>query len=203
MYQPLEIPLPPIPVVGSPPNAIPEEAKPFHRELGSQYMFQYSQCTGARKVFHSSVSLTSQALIIGINYIGQPVHLNGCINDARNISMFLNQRYGFFFGDMVILTDDNPDPRSQPTKDNIIRAMKWLAKDAMPHDSLFFHYSGHGGQSVDLHWNNVHGYDDTIYPVDFNRAGQINSEVHLRLAIFLTAQEMHSLMFAHYQWDVA
>lgn len=78
---------------------------------------------------------------------------------------------------MVILSDDNPVPQSQPTRDNIIRAMKWLVNDAQPHDSLFFHYSGHGGQSVDLHWDNVKGYDDTIYPVDFNRSGQINSDV--------------------------
>jgi metacaspase-1 len=91
--------------------------------------------------------------------------------------MFINQRYQFSFGDMVILTDDNPDPRSKPTKEIIIRAMKWLVKDARPHDSLFFHYSGHGSQSVDLRWDNVNGYDDTICPVDFPRAGQINSEV--------------------------
>ena len=91
--------------------------------------------------------------------------------------MFLNQRYTFSFSDMVVLTDDSPDPRSQPTKDNLLRAMKWLVSDVRPHDSLFFHYSGHGGQSVDLRWTNVRGYDDTIYPVDFNRAGQINSEV--------------------------
>ena len=105
------------------------------------------------------------------------VHLNGCINDARNISRFLNQHYGFSFDDMVILTDDNPDPRAKPIKDNIIRAMKWLVKNAQPHDSLFFHYSGHGGQSVDLRWANIYGYNDTIYPLDFQRAGQINSEV--------------------------
>jgi hypothetical protein len=30
----------------------------------------------------------------------------------------------------------------QPTKDNIIRAMGWLVKDAQPNDSLFLHYSG-------------------------------------------------------------
>jgi len=89
----------------------------------------------------------------------------------------MNRLYGFSFDDMVILTDDNPDPRSQPTKDNILRGMKWLVKDAQPHDSLFFHYSGHGGQSVDLRWDNVSGYDDTIYPVDFSRSGQLTSEV--------------------------
>jgi hypothetical protein len=30
---------------------------------------------------------------------------------------------------------------------------------------------------------NVKGYDDTIYPVDFNRSGQINSDVHQQYSI--------------------
>jgi hypothetical protein len=40
---------------------------------------------------------------------------------------------------MVILTDDQQDPRSMPTKDNILRAMQWLVKDAQPDDALFLH----------------------------------------------------------------
>jgi len=58
------------------------------------------------------------------------------------MSTFLNQRYGYRREDMVILTDDQANPLSQPTKANIIRAMHWLVKDAQPNDSLFFHFSG-------------------------------------------------------------
>lgn len=43
---------------------------------------------------------------------------------------------------MVILTDDQQNAMSQPTKQNILRAMHWLVKNARPNDSLFFHYSG-------------------------------------------------------------
>ena len=43
---------------------------------------------------------------------------------------------------MVILTDDQQDPRNQPTKENILRAMQWLVSNAQPNDSLFLHYSG-------------------------------------------------------------
>lgn len=43
---------------------------------------------------------------------------------------------------MVILTEDQKNPLSQPTKANILRAMHWLVKDAMPDDSLFIHFSG-------------------------------------------------------------
>jgi metacaspase-1 len=58
----------------------------------------------------------------------------------------------------------------------MIRAMQWLVNDARPNDSLFFHYSGHGGQRVAL-LDNVEGYEDTIHPVDFNEAGSINGAV--------------------------
>lgn len=47
----IEFPRSPIPaIIATPPNDIPEEARPFDSKLGSEYMFQYSQCTGTRKV---------------------------------------------------------------------------------------------------------------------------------------------------------
>lgn len=95
------------------------------------YQFQYSNCTGKRK-----------ALLIGINYFGQRGTLKGCINDVKNMSAYLNQHFGYRREDMVTLTDDAEHPMSLPTKQNIIRAMGWLVKDAKPNDSLFFHYSG-------------------------------------------------------------
>ncbi len=62
---------------------------------------------------------------------------------------YLAEHFGYKREDMVILTDDQQNPMSQPTKQNILRAMHWLVKDARPNDSLFFHYSGkhlHPGQ---------------------------------------------------------
>jgi hypothetical protein len=38
-----------------------------------------------------------------------------------------------------MLTDDSQDPRAQPTKANIVRAMGWLVAGARKDDSLFFH----------------------------------------------------------------
>jgi hypothetical protein len=95
------------------------------------YSFQYSNCTGRRK-----------ALLIGINYFRQRGQLRGCINDVKNMSAFLHENFGYQRDDMVILTDDQQNIMSQPTKQNILRAMHWLVKDAQPNDSLFFHYSG-------------------------------------------------------------
>jgi hypothetical protein len=142
-----------------------------HYGYQQQFAFQYSQCTGRRK-----------ALLIGINYFNQRGQLRGCINDVRNMSAYLVENFGYKREDMVILTDDQQNPMSQPTKQNILRAMHWLVKDARPNDSLFFHYSGHGGQTKDLDGDEEDGYDEVIYPVDFRQTGHI------------TDDEMHRIM---------
>lgn len=121
-------------------------------------------------------------MLIGINYFGQKGQLRGCVNDVKNMSAYLNQSFGYAREDMVLLTDDQQNPMSQPTKANILRAMHWLVKDAQPNDSLFFHYSGHGGQTPDLDGDEDDGYDEVIYPSDFRVAG------------FIVDDEMHRIM---------
>jgi len=82
-------------------------------------------------------------------------------------------RFGYQDDDIVILTDDASNPRQQPTKENMINAMQWLVRGASPNDSLFFHYSGHGGQTKDLDGDEDDGYDEVIYPVDYETNGHI------------------------------
>jgi hypothetical protein len=95
------------------------------------------------------------------------------------MSQFMNSRYHFAWDDMVILTDDQANPMAHPTRANIIRAMNWLVQGAQPNDNLFFHFSGHGGQTEDLDGDEEDGYDETIYPVDFKQAGMIvDDEMH-------------------------
>ncbi|KAG6019009.1 hypothetical protein E4U41_003446 [Claviceps citrina] len=154
--------------VGPPPPTTPQQ---FGHGAPQGYTFQYSNCTGNRK-----------ALLIGINYFGQKGELRGCINDVQNVSNFLINKYGYKREDMVILTDDQQNPVMRPTKDNMLRAMGWLVKDARPNDSLFFHYSGHGGQTEDRDGDEDDGYDEVIYPVDHQQAGHIvDDEIHFRL----------------------
>lgn len=143
----------------------PTNPQPFGGIDG--YNFQYSNCTGRRK-----------ALLIGINYIGSKQQLKGCINDVHNVKNFLMQ-HGYKDEDTVILTEEGNNPRSIPTRENIIRGMRWLVKDAQMHDSFFFHYSGHGGRTKDLDRDEVSGFDNVIYPLDHERAGFIvDDEIH-------------------------
>ncbi|KAJ5940619.1 hypothetical protein N7516_000787 [Penicillium verrucosum] len=165
------------------PPTPPQNFQQFGGGAPSNYRFQYSACTGRRR-----------ALLIGINYAGQPNALKGCINDVTNMSNFLTQRFGYKREDMVILTDDQQNPMSLPTKANILRAMHWLVKDAQPNDSLFIHFSGHGGRTPDLDGDEDDGFDDVIYPLDYRDVGHIvDDDMHaimvrpLRPGVRLTA----------------
>ncbi|CDR88122.1 probable MCA1-Metacaspase [Sporisorium scitamineum] len=134
--------------------------------MGNQ-RYEYSSMQGKRK-----------ALLIGINYFGQSGELRGCINDVRNVQNFLRQR-GYKDDDMVVLTDDQRDPRSIPTRQNMTAAMHWLVRGAQPGDALFFHYSGHGGQAKATQGDEADGYNETIIPVDYQQAGQMeDDELH-------------------------
>jgi hypothetical protein len=50
----------------------------------------------------------------------------------------LSGYYDFRPEKIVLLADNRANPERQPTRRNIIDAMKWLVKDAQPDDSLFF-----------------------------------------------------------------
>ncbi|PKY46017.1 hypothetical protein RhiirA4_401948 [Rhizophagus irregularis] len=135
--------------------------------------FQTSTCTGRKR-----------AVLIGINYYHSEYQLRGCINDVNNIKKFLTGHYGFEESNMKILTDEQLDPELFPTRENIIKAIKWLVHDPQENDSYFFHYSGHGGQVKDEAGDEEDGYDETIMPVDFMTNGQIIDD------------ELHALMVA-------
>lgn len=48
--------------------------------------------------------------------------------------------------------------------------------------TLFFHFSGHGGQTKDLDGDEEDGYDDVIYPVDYSQVG------------FIVDDQLHDIM---------
>lgn len=124
--------------------------------------------------------MTKKALIIGINYYGQRCQLSGCINDAANVRDYLIEDHGFVDDNyhMVVMTDhpDNQDTLLYPTRYNMLQAIRWLVHGNGPGDSVWLSYSGHGGQTTDADGNRPTGeIDDTICPVDFASAGQIDS----------------------------
>jgi hypothetical protein len=65
------------------------------------------------------------------------------------------------------------DPMLEPTRDNILRWMKWLIADCRAGDSLFISFSGHGSQVKDERGQERDGMNETLCPVDFTVAGMI------------------------------
>ena len=113
-----------------------------------------------------------RALLVGINYIGTPNQLNGCINDINNIGSYLNtvRKYNSF----IILTDYTAQ---KPTRANILSAFAVLLKGAVAGDELWFHYSGHGSLMRDTSGDEESGRDSCICPLDFSRAGFITDDI--------------------------
>ncbi|KAI8847923.1 caspase domain-containing protein [Chytridium lagenaria] len=77
-----------------------------------------------------------KALLIGIRYLNTNDPLAGPHNDVRNVHTWLTYTYPFHPNNILILTEDQPDPT------------KWLADDSISGIN-FLHYSGHGGAVLD------------------------------------------------------
>lgn len=103
-----------------------------------------------------------KALIIGINYIGTPNELNGCINDAESMKTRLINNN---FTDITIITDLTD---IKPTRDVIIQYFINLLKNSSPGDLLCFVYSGHGSYLKDTNNDEIDKRDEVIVPLDLN-----------------------------------
>jgi hypothetical protein len=105
-----------------------------------------------------------RALLVGINtYPTAP--LRGCVNDVLMVSDMLTTHFGFKSTDKRMLTDESA------TTANILERLEWLVKDAEPGDTLYFHYSGHGSQTIDTDYDlnkEPDKLDEIICPVDLD-----------------------------------
>ena len=113
-----------------------------------------------------------RALLIGINYVGTPSQLSGCINDINNVGSYLynTRKYNSF----LVLTDYTP---AKPTRANILQAFNVLFTNVRPGDELWFHYSGHGSLLRDTNRDEESGFDSCICPLDYQRSGFISDDV--------------------------
>ena len=123
--------------------------------------------------------MIKKALLIGINYTDSPNELNGCINDVKNVQSFLTTNCKFSNENIKLLSDDKDKDKAEehkPTRLNIENNIKWLTTDILPGDILVFHYSGHGGNTIDRNRDETDGKDETLIPLDFQTAGEITDD---------------------------
>ena len=161
-------------------------------ELGRMGYDQVPQLTSSRMIdvdkpmyivppdFKPAVN-RKRALLIGINYVGQQGQLSGCHNDVKNIKKYLTSVHGFNPDEMLILMDDGR--HHAPTRKNIVDAFQRITEYSKAGDVVFVHYSGHGGRVRDTSGDEEDGYDETLIPVDFQRAGQIIDDDILKILV--------------------
>lgn len=134
--------------------------------LAQRYQSTFTTMSGAKD---AEAKVSKKALLVGINYLGTPNALGGCINDQRNEMKVLIEHFGFHPENIVLLTEDQ-EVAKRPTCDNIRKGMSWLLDGAKPGDFLFFGYSGHGSQmaakSGTGQGHEEDGLNECICPVD-------------------------------------
>ncbi|KAJ1497054.1 Ca(2+)-dependent cysteine protease, partial [Coelomomyces lativittatus] len=141
--------------------------------LGSTSVCTLERCPTTLK----HLPLCRKALLVGINYRNSIFPLRGCISDVEAIRTLLISRFKFPASKICVLTDQNDELGFLPTKKNILEKMQWLVDQAMPGDSLFLHFSGHGYQVKDISGDELDGYDEAILPCDFETEGYILDDV--------------------------
>lgn len=108
--------------------------------------------------------MVCKALVIGINYMYSGVQLNGCIQDAKNIGVWLELHCGFPKQNIHILTDDHPlNSPLRPNKANILKAIGWLLDNCDQDDFCFISFSGHGSCVYDYAEHHLDTRTNLIY----------------------------------------
>jgi len=121
--------------------------------------------------------MTYKALLIGICYKGrvfkstnETAELWGSHRDVLQVKKMLIEKASYSEKDITMLLDDGI--HASPTRASIIAEMKKLVADAKAGDHMFFHFSGHGVQVVDVSGDEKDGYDEAIWPLDYEEENE-------------------------------
>lgn len=122
----------------------------------------------------------AKAVSIAIRYAeGKEGELKGTWADQESMCDLWKKYFGLSDADIVKLRDDGK--HTDPTKDNIEKALKTLREDVRATDRLFVHFSGHGGMRTDYSGEEKDRKDETICPVDYKdpKYNQKKAEGHI------------------------
>ncbi|KAF8069274.1 caspase domain-containing protein [Lyophyllum atratum] len=114
-----------------------------------------------------------KALLVGIQYERDEEEdeeganaLRGPHKDVAAMRDLLIDCYSYMPKDIVVLVDTEEPGQVQPTRDNMIRAIKNLVEDAQSGDHFFFQYAGHTVQVPNKNFSEEDGMDECIIPSD-------------------------------------
>lgn len=116
-----------------------------------------------------------KALLFGLNYAHIPSStLNGCHNDVRNMSTYLEQTLKL---PCQVYTDDVH--RTETSAQGIVSKLYELAVQSFKEnlEFVYIHYSGHGSYIRDRSGDELDGQDEALVPSDYQTAGLISDDV--------------------------
>lgn len=129
-----------------------------------------------------------RGLFIGINYSKTSCPLSGCIKDSEKVrDVVVNTKFPKS-AQYIHMRDDVPnDSPYYPSRENILRALKWVFSaspvgdfeksfetktngdefiNLLPSTLIFISFSGHGSQLPDFDGDEADGFDETFCTVD-------------------------------------
>jgi len=127
------------------------------------------------RMVSASTHGTKRALLVGAHYQDEEdenVWLASCHTDVRRMRSHLIHEEGFEKRNILVLMDD--DQHHEPTKGIILDALERMCQLSEEGDSIFFHFSGHGGTLL-----NEDEYDEDgivhelLAPGDFREMGPV------------------------------
>lgn len=119
--------------------------------------------------------MVKRAILFGCNYSHLPDYaLNGCINDVHSMAAWLKTR-GYDQSNIKIIVDDGTT-LLRPSRPTIIRELQQIVAESQPGDTVFIHYSGHGGQSWETPEDECDNIDETIYGSGENELQEITDD---------------------------
>lgn len=120
---------------------------------------------------------TRKALCAGINLFRNypSATLQGCVNDAHDMSALLQKLLGFQSGDITVLTD------AKATKANIMKNLREMVDGAKigKYAYLVFSLSSHGTQVPDLSGDEPDRADEAFCPYDLAQSGNQWDKNHI------------------------
>lgn len=123
--------------------------------------------------------IQSKAVLFGINYTDddERTRLQGCINDVKNMELFLRNKYD------VVKTYTDEFSSKKVSADHIIHTLYKLAIDSHRYKlkKVWIHYSGHGCSIEDYSGDESDMKDECIVPADYKTRGIIKDDTIKRI----------------------
>ncbi|KAI0090338.1 peptidase C14, caspase domain-containing protein [Irpex rosettiformis] len=108
-----------------------------------------------------------KALSIAVSYSDRSEYKIEYVHkDSDLIVDLLKETFGYPPENITVMKDDGRCP-SQPTRNNILQAMRDLVSNTIPGDHLVYHISGHGSQrDCPIKGQEEDGKDELFWPLD-------------------------------------